>query len=473
MGISNLLQTGRSSMTAAKTAIATAGHNIANANTEGFSRQRVEQSAASGSPKPGSRAEIGRGVNNVSVSRINDEYVEKQIRNSTRDLGHAEEKDLFLRQTEDVFNELNGEGLNRLMTRFFNEFRKLGNEPDNEAVRQSVRESTKALVNDIKRMRGEVDEVRRHIDSRLDGYVREMNSLSEELRDLNLKIKVASVQGGLPNDLLDRRDQVLKHLGSFADLQMHKDNEGGYVVNIKGVGPLVAGPTFNKFSTERSPADDQGKMVDSLDLKTEASANGNVTHLVSGGKMGALLETRDKLLSTIVDRLDQLAFGLSESVNMVHRQGFNRYGQQGADFFKPLESADRASERIDLSDEVKTNVNSIATAAEPESPGDNRIAIAISGLQGQKLLNEGKATIDDFYNSIVSDIGVANARNRSVMTQQKDIATQLGKIREQVSGVSIDEETANLLQFQHSFDASAKVIQVADECLKTILELKR
>jgi len=73
----------------------------------------------------------------------------------------------------------------------------------------------------------------------------------------------------------------------------------------------------------------------------------------------------------------------------------------------------------------------------------------------------------------VSDIGVANARNRSVMTQQKDIATQLGKIREQVSGVSIDEETANLLQFQHSFDASAKVIQVADECLKTILELKR
>ncbi len=460
-------------MTAAKTAIATSGHNIANANTEGFSRQRVEQTAAESGGRPGSRTEVGRGVSSVSVSRINDEYVEKQIRNSARDLSHAEEKDLFLRQTEDIFNELNGEGLNRLMTKFFNEFRKLGNEPDNEAVRQSVRESTKALVNDIKRMRTEVDEVRRHIDSRVDGYVRELNSNAEELKDLNLRIKTATIAGGAPNDLLDRRDAVLKKMGSYLDLQMHKDNEGGYVVNIKGVGPLVAGPVYTKFSTERSPADNQGKMEDALDLKTEASAAGNVTHQVSGGKLGALLETRDKMLSTVVDRLDQLAFGLTTSVNAIHSQGTNRYGETGAHFFKPISGSFRAAELIDLSDEVKSNVNYIATAFEPDSPGDNRIALAISGLQGQKLLNDGKATIDDFYNSIVSDIGVANGRNRSVLTQQRDIATQLGKIREQVSGVSIDEETANLLQFQHAFDASAKVIQVADECLKTILELKR
>jgi len=473
VGLPNVMQTGRSAMTAAKTAIATAGHNIANANTEGFSRQRIEQNAAPGGSKPGSRTEVGRGVSSVAVSRINDEYVEKQIRNSTRDLSHAEEKDLFLRQTEDVFNELNGEGLNRLMTRFFNEFRKLGNEPDNEAVRQSIRESTKALVNDVKRMRGEIDEVRRHIDSRMDGYVREINSLSEELRDLNLKIKTTEIGGGKPNDLLDRRDTVLKKLGSFVDLQMHKDNEGGFVVNIKGVGPLVAGPVFTKFTTERSPADEQGKVEGALELKTEASAAGNVTHQVSGGKLGALLETRDKLLSTVQDRLDQLAFGLTTAVNSIHSQGVNRYGQVGSNFFRPLESSFRAAEFIDLSDEVKDNVNYIATAIEPDSPGDNRVALAISGLQGQKLLNDGKATIDDFYNSIVSDIGVANARNRSVLTQQRDISTQLGKIREQVSGVSIDEETANLLQFQHAFDASAKVIQIADECLRTVLELRR
>ena len=88
-------------------------------------------------------------------------------------------------------------------------------------------------------------------------------------------------------------------------------------------------------------------------------------------------------------------------------------------------------------------------------------------------MNNGKSTMDDWYNSIVSDVGVASAKNKFGMNQQRDIMTQLGKMRDQISGVSIDEETANLMQYQHAFDASAKVIQIADECLKTVLELKR
>src|SRR5262249_61761316 len=105
--------------------------------------------------------------------------------------------------------------------------------------------------------------------------------------------------------------------------------------------------------------------------------------------------------------------------------------------------------------------------------GDNRIAIAISGLQGQKLMNDGKTTFDDFYNSIVSDVGVAGAKAKSGINQHKDIMNQLTKMRDQIAGVSIDEETTNLMQFQHTYDASAKVIQVADEMLRTVLELKR
>jgi flagellar hook-associated protein 1 len=88
-------------------------------------------------------------------------------------------------------------------------------------------------------------------------------------------------------------------------------------------------------------------------------------------------------------------------------------------------------------------------------------------------MNEGKATMDDWYNSIITDVGVIAGRNRENLSQQKDIVVQLGKMRDQLSGVSLDEETTNLLQYQQAFDASAKVIQVADEMLKTVLELKR
>jgi flagellar hook-associated protein 1 FlgK len=108
-----------------------------------------------------------------------------------------------------------------------------------------------------------------------------------------------------------------------------------------------------------------------------------------------------------------------------------------------------------------------------DSPGDNRVALAISNIQDQRVVNDGKSTLDEWYNSIVGDVGVVMNRNRSTMNQQRDIITQLNKTRDQISGVSMDEETANLMQFQHTYDASAKVIQVADDMLKTVLELKR
>lgn len=473
MGVSNIFRTGHSGMIAAKAAVATTGHNIANANTEGFSRQRVETEASTPRPAVGSHAVIGTGTHINRVTRINDEYIEKQIRNGSRDLAHFEEKDIALRQTEDIFNEMNGDGLNRLISRFFNEFRKLSNEPDNEAVRQSVREATNAVVNDFHRLRNEVEDVRRHIDSRLEGYTKEINTLSEQIKDLNIEINKLEMGGAFANDLLDKRDQALKKLGSYMDLTMHKDNHGNFIVDVRGVGPLVVGPNAEKFSVNRSPADDLGKPEGAFDVKTSASARSIVTHSLRGGKVGALLEVRDQTLSTILDRLDELAFGLTQSVNDIHVQGFTRNGLQGVAFFRPVDQKHRAAEFIGLSEDIEASVNNIATAAIPDAPGDNRIALAISGLQGIRLMNEGKASFDDFYNSIMSDVGVTAQRNRSGINQQRDIMTQLNKMRDQISGVSIDEETANLMQFQHTYDASAKVIQVADEMLKTVLELKR
>ncbi|MCM2280003.1 MAG: flagellar hook-associated protein FlgK [Oligoflexia bacterium] len=472
MGIPNVFRTGVSGMMAAKTAVATTGHNIANANTEGYARQRVELETMPATDSIG-KGRVGNGVKVSRIDRINDEYIEKQIRNSGRDLAHFEEKDLVLRQTEDIFNEMNGEGLNRLISRFFNEFRKLANEPENEAVRQSVREASQAMVNDFHRLRGEVEDVRKHIDARIEGYTREVNSLSEEVKGLNIKIRAAELGGVSAPDLQDKRDVALKKLASYMDLATHKDNQGNYIVDVRGVGPLVVGPEVQTFSVQRSPADGEGKPEGAFDLKTSASANSTVTHQVKGGRIGALLEARDRTLSTVLDRLDELAFTLSEMVNSVHETGFTRHGRQGVTFFKPIDFQHRAAEFLELSDEVQASVNNIATAAQPHAPGDNRIAIAISALQSHPFMNEGKANFDDFFNSIMSDVGVAAARNRNGIQQQRDIMTQLGKMRDQISGVSIDEETTNLMQFQHTYDASAKVIQVADEMLKTVLELKR
>lgn len=460
-------------MAAAQAGIATTGHNITNATTEGYSRQRVHQASEAPNEGIGSKGLIGKGTKIDRVERVNDTYLEKQVRNAGKELAHAEEKDMALRQIESVFNEMGGEGLNRIVSKFFNEFRKLANEPSSTAIRSSVREGAQAMVNDLKRLRSEVEDIRRHLDSRLEGYTREINSYAEQIRDLNIQIKKYDAGGASPNDLQDKRDQALKKLTEYMDLAMHADGDGNYVVDVKGVGPLVVGPNAEKFSVVRSPADVDGKPEGAFDLKTSASANGIVTHGVKGGKIGALLEVRDKTLSTVLDRLDDIAYGIAQAVNSVHEQGVTSDGMTGIKFFKMPVQRERAAEFLDLSADVKANVNAIAAAQVPDAPSDNRIALAISQVQGLQFMNDGKSTLDDFYNAIVSDVGVATNRNRSTMNAVKDSVTQLGKFREQLSGVSIDEETTNLLQYQHAFGASAKVIQVADEMLKTILELKR
>jgi flagellar hook-associated protein 1 FlgK len=459
-------------MMASKAMIATTGHNISNSNTEGYSRQRV-QTEATDPQRSFAKGVVGTGTAVSRVERVNDEYIEKQIRNGTRDMANLEEKDMVLKQAEDIFNEMNGDGLNRLVARFYNEFRKLGNEPENEAVRQSVREATQAMANDFRRIRSEVIDLSRHIDSRLDGYAGEINATAQEIRDLNLRINQTEVTGAPANDLQDKRDQALKKLSSYMDVNAHKDNQGNYTVDIRGVGPLVVNTEVEKLSTVRSPSDESGKIENALDIKSSGSAQNTITHQIKGGKLGALLEVRDQTLSTVLDRLDELAFTITNTVNDVHRMGYTRDGATGIDYFKPLESKERASEFISLSDHVAASANNIATAFEANAPGDNRVAIAISSLQGRPIMNDGKTTVDEWYNSIVSDVGVTAARAKAGINQQRDIMTNLQKMRDQVSGVSLDEETANLMQFQHTYDASAKVIQIADEMMKTVLDLKR
>jgi flagellar hook-associated protein 1 FlgK len=473
MTTTNISRIGISGMMASKAAVATTGHNIANANTEGYSRQRVLTEAAEPQAAGGSHGLVGTGTLINRIERVNDEYVEKQIRNAGRDMANMEEKDLVLKQTEDVFNEMNGDGLNRLVSRFFNEFRKLSNEPENEGIRQSVREASQAMVNDFHRLRSEVEEVRKHIDARIEGDTKEITDSAKALAELNQKIVQSELGGAPANDLRDKRDQVLKKLASYMDISTHTDGKGNFAVDVRGVGPLVCGNQAENFSVRRSPADDQGKPEGAFDVKTSGSAAATVTHEVKGGKLGALLEVRDQTLSTILNRLDEMAYTVSDSVNQVHRQGFDRFGNQGIDYFKELAQKDRAAEYIGLSDEVMSSSNHIAAAMQADSPGDNRVALAISNIQDQRVVNDGKSTLDEWYNSIVGDVGVVMNRNRSTMNQQRDIITQLNKTRDQISGVSMDEETANLMQFQHTYDASAKVIQVADDMLKTVLELKR
>ncbi|MBU6375902.1 MAG: flagellar hook-associated protein FlgK [Bdellovibrionales bacterium] len=468
----SLLQIGKSGMSAARTGVSTSGHNISNANTEGYTRQRVVQTNEAPAGRISSASQVGRGTNVARIERINNDYIDRQLRSTGRDLSYGEEREVILKQTEDIFNEMNGEGLNRIMSKFFNDFRRLSSEPENLALREAVRESANAMANDFRRVRGQVAEVNSHLNNKIDGYVREANQLCREIGDLNVKIRQVELSGGSPNDLMDKRDVALKNLGAIVDVTTYKDQEGGLVVDLRGIGPIVVSGKSTVLSTGRTVADESGKKSGDLEIFSGDSQGSPISGRIKAGKLGALLQTRDSTLSTLTSKMDTIAFELARSVNEIHRMGFTRNDATQVDFFKTMNQVEGAADALTLSDSVRASANNIAAAGAPGSPGDNRVALALSGIQGLRILEGGTATMDDFYNGIVSEVGVAANQNSASLNQNRDIMTQLNKMREQISGVSIDEETTQLMQYQHAFDASARVIRVADEMMKTVLSLK-
>ena len=469
-----MFNTGKSALFANKAALSTTGHNIANVNTEGYSRQRVDQSAQDPHSAIG-HAIYGTGVKVQQISRVNDEYLTRQIAKEQKFLGSYEEKDFALSQAEGIFNELNNEGLNRLMSNFFNEFRKLGNQPENEALRMTVRESTDQLIGDFKRISRSIREIQKNVDNRIDYNVRQANELIGRVAHLNDEIKRLELSGGQSGDLRDKRDLAVKQLSTIMDVGVSTSEKGEFTLMLNGVGPLVSGNQTNKFETFMTKGNPQtGKPEQSMEVHLIGYLPPDVTYRFGDkGRLGGLIEARDRVLGEAARRVNELAYTFSNKVNEVHRQGYGLDGGTGRNYFKELNSIEDAAELMALDDEIKSNVFAIATALDPDSPGDNRLVQRISNLQYEKTMSGGRANFDDFYNATVADLATIQSKNKQVFSHQKSITGQLEKFRESISGVSVDEETTNLIQFQHAFDAAAKVIKVADELLETVLNIRR
>ena len=471
----NMFNIGKSGLMTSKQAMTTAGHNIANVNTEGFSRQEVDIKQAP--TIPNARLTFGNGAWAAKVSRVSDQYLERRIQGEHKNFANAEEKDLYLHQAESIFNESNNDGINRLATRFFNEFRKLSTDPASTAIRASVREASKSLCDEVRRMDLELKSVSKNIDDRLEGYVREVNALAREIRDLNMDIEKCELGGGSAPDLQDKRDLALKKLGAMADISTSKDNNGRVTVTMAGHVAVVSGENVTELQVMNTPADEKtGKKEDRLDifLKDAQFEEGKMppklTHLFKSGRIGGLLEVRDQDVSTAQDKIDKVAYLIGKEVNNVHRQGFGLDGANGRDFFLEPVKEQGAAQNFQLSGYITENLDSIAASATAQGQSDNRNAIALSGLGDLKgIAGDSTSSILDVYNSMVAGLAVKTNASEKELVFAKDVLSQLESVRESLVGVNLDEETANLVKLQHSYAASAKVLQVADENLQTVL----
>jgi flagellar hook-associated protein 1 FlgK len=464
--ISAMMDTGKRSLMNSQTALQTVGHNIANKSTEGFSRQRVE--LLSNVPIGEGGLQIGMGARAGVVTRVNNPWLEKQIQKEGMSMGFEDSRADGLSRVEQIYNEQNNKGLNQYVTDFFNGFRELSNNPESLASRTMVRESAVGMVKDFGRVTSQLRGVQEDLDAQIKTTVAEVNEISKEIASLNEKIQIVEVQKIPANDERDRRDLLLKKLGDKIDITWAEGKDGMVSVTSGRTAVLVSGTGSSELKARQTDTRDRMEI-----FYQGTGSPANVTEQITGGRIGGALDVRDHVIEDLLGHVDNLAYTLVTEVNKAHIEGFDRNGNTGVLFFEQPESVNGAASNMSMNKTIFNDVSRIAAGSRADAAGDNTVANVISSLQYRQVMDGGTATMDDYYNTQVGQVGAMVQRAVKSQESQRNVISQLTNIRESISGVSLDEETTKMIEFQKTYDASARLIKTADEMFDTVLNLKR
>lgn len=326
--MSDLLLTGLSGLTAFRTVLDTTGHNIANATTEGYSRQRVD--LAANEPAATGAGYIGSGVNTTNISRIYDTFLSSQFRSSS---SAASELDSYLNFASQVDSVIANEniGLSTALQDFFNAVQAVADDPTSIPARQVLLTEGEVLENRFGTLGQLFNDIGIQVSGSLKDNINDVNTIGENIASINSKIIVAlgGTGGGLPNDLLDQRDKLIDDLSKLVNVSTNEQENGAVNVFIGSGQALVLGVTSNAIGVQPSALD-----PDAVDIVfKQGGANTIVTKFMTGGEIGGTLRFKNEVLEPAINTLGEIAIGLSFSVNQQHANGIDLDGQQGLDFF--------------------------------------------------------------------------------------------------------------------------------------------
>ncbi|MDL2275290.1 flagellar hook-associated protein FlgK [Desulfosarcina sp. OttesenSCG-928-G10] len=459
--INGILNTARTGLIAQQRAIDVTAVNIANANTDGYTRQRV--SFQTGASVYSSGITFGTGVQiNRNVERVYDEFLDARITAARADAGYWDSQLETLKKTEMIFGETTGYGLNSAMTDFWNAWQELSNNPSGYVERAMLLGESQRLAETFNNLSSGLKQIQKDSDTNIVHTVADINAITAEIADLNEKIVGIEVSGQSANTFRDQRDRRLQELSGLIGISSFEAANGSITVSLPNGGySLVEGFNSWALQTERNPT------TEYHDVQW-VSRNGTattVTDLISNGQLKGWIDARDTTIQGYADDLDAMAVAIRDAVNNRHRTGTDLDSGSGNVFFSGTDASTLA---VAIDD-----VRKIAAAGPGEAvPGGSQNAINIANLQNARLsIGTNTVTANDFYNALVNRVandvlGAENSRS-----YQSGIALQLSSYREEISGVSMDDEMIDLVQFQNAYNASAKMVTVVDEMLQTLINM--
>ncbi len=513
-----------SGLQAQQVALNVTSQNVANANTDGYTRQDAQMVAADPFPLPiaaiaGQAGQLGTGVEISSIRRMRDSFLDSQVRSQTSAQGYWDTKQNNLGQIESVFNEPSDQGINSLLTNFWGAWQDLGANPDSYAARVTVIQDASALTDVIQRDNTQLTDLQTSLDGQIQSQVSQVNTWLSEIASLNKQIAAVEVPQAsqydpnvkVPqaqaNDLRDQRDLLLDQLSKVMNINYQEASDGTVTIwlgaasnppvandpNAQAKQILVQADTQHYLvklpnTTNANGTTSFGDVVWSTDGDpTNTSGQAAITWSQNDGQLGAMRELRDVTLNpsgvsggdngqSLAWRLDQMANSLATLVNNAHLAGYGEDGKNGRLFFVSSDSNPISAANIVVNPDLVSNPNLIGAASAPNQTGNGDQANAIaSALQsGTTTIAEGPSTnitttLSDWYNALISKLGVDSKQAQDMSTNQDLLVNRLTTNRESFSGVSLDEEATNVVRFQRAYEASARVMNAMDEMLDKLV----
>lgn len=440
------------------------GHNVANVNTPGYSRQTAQLVAtepyatpAITRPIPG---QIGTGVDIASITRVRDLFIDRRLRDAQAEQGELTQLRDQLDRVQAAYTEPGTGGISSLLTAFFNRFQELSRNPENIGFRVAVREQAQALAKRCNQVFEALHETDDHIQKQIQAVIEQANNLAQQVATLNREIRKSVAVGDHPNDLMDKRDELVRQLGTLVGATSTEDVDpqgkptgtvrvfvsGVAIVSVEDALPLPSG--FAYLSG------------------TPHLTDGTTPIPLAGGQVAGLIRASD-YIATYRGDLNRVASTLITEVNRQHRVGYGLDGGTGRAFFA---GTDASNIKVDAA--IEADVSAIAAAAPPApgqtfAAGNGDNARAIADMRNARLI--GNLSIGEYYSAHVTQIGADAQLYQQRSDTQEQLIQQMQALRNSVSGVSLDEEVTKMLQYQRSYQAASRFLSTLDSLLENLI----
>lgn len=458
------LYTALSGLYAARRGLDVAGQNVANANTEGYSRQRIVQESIGAPSVPAIWSQwnggSGGGTRVSDVQRMRDAFLEARGQ-----VGHAQIADLTTQQTitgqiEQLFPEPGENGLQNLLNTMWNGFDDVANNPGDLAARAQLLQQATSVTDWLHQTSTQLTSQQTSIFQDLQALASEVTAASKSLADLNRAI-LRGQQSELPvNELLDQRDTLAMKLAEMVGGTTRMDPDGTLGVYVSGAA-LVRGTTAEAIEAQPGPHG-TGSLVWSRD--------GSALVVTGGSANAMLLALNDTTTGAGIPywqaQLDGVAQHLADAVNALHTAGYDLDGNLGGDFFTDANggtTVTAATIKVAITDPRLVAASSVGDPMTPSPNLDGGTAAAIA-----KLAADPTGPNSD-YQTLIVNLGIAKQTVDRKVNTQNAIVTQVDDARESAAGVSLDEEMTNILAYQRAYEAASRVMTSVDQMLDVLI----